>query len=221
MIMINSPKIILFDWDNTLVNSWNKLHKCINHTFRHFSVPEWSLEETKANMHISLVDSFPKVFGERWIEAKQLYYNCYDKIYSDIPVDPLKDAELLLKELQINNIGLGIVSNKCGDFLRKEVEALKWKQYFNAVIGSTDAAKDKPNPDPVFLALSKIPQKAIAKEIWFVGDTIVDMECAVNSGCYPIFFGNPGTATHPNERGYAHTHVMELKDLRELFQKHK
>ncbi len=59
---------------------------------------------------------------------------------------------------------------------------------------------DKPQPEPVQLALSNIAQKP--HNIWFVGDTMIDVECAINSGCCPILFGDQPTGGVVNDEGY-------------------
>jgi phosphoglycolate phosphatase len=44
---------------------------------------------------------------------------------------------------------------------------------------------DKPAVEPVDLALAEsgIPRGA---DVWFVGDTDIDMNCAINAGCLPV-----------------------------------
>jgi len=91
--------------------------------------------------------------------------------------------------LASKNIKLGVVSNKKANILMKEIEFLEWSKFFNVVIGSGDAEKDKPAPEPIFLALEKVGLKA-SGEIWFVGDTIVDWQAAEASGCQAIALGS-------------------------------
>jgi phosphoglycolate phosphatase len=57
------------------------------------------------------------------------------------------------------------------------------------VVGAGDCAADKPACDPVHLALAE-SGVAAGEKVWFVGDTAVDMECAVASGCVPVLLGN-------------------------------
>jgi phosphoglycolate phosphatase len=38
------------------------------------------------------------------------------------------------------------------------------------------------------MALDGAPVRA-GPEVWFIGDTAVDMECALNSGCVPVLLG--------------------------------
>ena len=69
--------------------------------------------------------------------------------------------------------------------LRREVARLGWSGYFGSIVGAGDAPADKPACEPVHLALapSGVPAGA---EVWFVGDTAVDIECARNTGCVAV-----------------------------------
>ena len=41
---LTRPRAVIFDWDNTLVDSWVCIRESYNMTFRHFGMPEWSLD---------------------------------------------------------------------------------------------------------------------------------------------------------------------------------
>ena len=49
----------------------------------------------------------------------------------------------------------GVVSNKAGAFLRREVTYLGWNRFFGPVVGAGDAVADKPAPAPLLLALQQ------------------------------------------------------------------
>ena len=63
------PRAILFDWDNTLVDSWATIHEALNFLMRAMDKPEWTLADTKGKVRLSLREAFPMHFGERWEEA--------------------------------------------------------------------------------------------------------------------------------------------------------
>ena len=94
----------------------------------------------------------------------------------------------LLEGLAARGVPMGLVSNKTGALLRREVAALGWEPYFFAQVGAGDAARDKPAPEAVALALSGVPGGPLAPgpAVWFVGDTPTDMACAHASGCAPV-----------------------------------
>jgi phosphoglycolate phosphatase len=67
----------------------------------------------------------------------------------------------------------------------QEAEALDWTRLFRRLVGANDAERDKPAIAPVHLALadSAIPP---GPDVWFVGDTDIDLACAANSGCIRV-----------------------------------
>jgi phosphoglycolate phosphatase len=154
--------------------------------------PEWSLTETRGRVRLSLREAFPPIFGERWEEARGIYLGRFREIHLE-RLSPLPGRETMLRALAEQEMYLGVVSNKTGELLRREVAQLGWSGYFGSIVGAGDAPVDKPASDPVHLALapSGIPP---GEEVWFVGDTAIDMECAQNSGCVAVLLGNAATA---------------------------
>jgi phosphoglycolate phosphatase len=186
------PKAIIFDWDNTLIDSWPLIHAAINKTMAHMGKPLMSLEEIKCNIHKSMRESFPQIFGDRWQEAGDVYVDSYKKDHLD-NLQFLPDAVSLIEYAQQLRIDLFVISNKMGDTLRKEAKKLKVADKFINIVGAGDAKKDKPSKDVVDFTLKNSGQNNILDPrqdfIWFVGDTIVDVECAINSGCLPVLYG--------------------------------
>jgi phosphoglycolate phosphatase len=181
------PKAVLFDWDNTLVDSWGTIHEALKDTFVAMGHRPWSLEETRANVRKSLRDSFPVLFGNRWEEARAIYLERFKAIHLD-RLTSLDGAAELVETLAGMGLWLGVVSNKTGAVLRREAETLPWGRHFRRLVGATDAPADKPDPVVVERALEGSGLVA-GEEIWFVGDTAIDMECALAAGCVPVLVG--------------------------------
>ena len=59
---LTRPRAILFDWDNTLVDSWTTIHEALNAVMAAMEKPLWSLRETKERVRLSLRESFPLSF---------------------------------------------------------------------------------------------------------------------------------------------------------------
>ncbi|WP_259779799.1 HAD family hydrolase [Aestuariispira ectoiniformans] len=195
--MLPQPKAVLFDWDNTLVDTWPTIHAALNRTYEAFGKETWSLNETKDRVRYSLRDSFPEYFGDRWKEASDHFYTQFEQLHLT-ELAPLEDAEALLSGLQSKGIYVGVVSNKTGRYLRKEVSHLGWDRFFGRLVGAGDATRDKPAPDPVHMVLeeSGLP---IDSSIWFVGDSNVDMEIAHATGCTAVLV-NREEESHKDER---------------------
>lgn len=182
------PKAIIFDWDNTLVDSWPIIHSAMAETFTHMGAEPWSLEETKTKVGKSLRDHFPALFGDKWEEAGKIYTTSYrSRHLTELLALPL--AVDLLEHLQSKDVYIAVVSNKQGPVLRLEADHMGLTKYFKKLIGAHDAARDKPFPDPLLLALEGSDIKP-GEDVWFVGDSITDVETALNTGCTPIFYGD-------------------------------
>jgi phosphoglycolate phosphatase len=188
LLQLPRPRAILFDWDNTLVDSWATIHYALNVVMAAMEKPLWSLEETKLRVRLSLRESFPLHFGDRWEEARQIYLDAFRAIHLE-QLRALPGRGDLLQKLAKAGFFLGVVSNKTGTLLRREAERIGWTALFGSVVGAGDAALDKPDPAPVMLALEP-SGVTVAEGVWFVGDTGVDILCARNSGCVPVLLGD-------------------------------
>lgn len=212
------PRAILFDWDNTLVDSWPAIHDSLNFTFEAFGHQTWTLEQTHRRVRKSLRDSFPALFGECWEEAGEVFYRRFGAIHLE-RLQPFAGAGRMLEELKSSGIYLGVVSNKKGEYLRRETDHLGWDGLFGKVVGAMDAERDKPSADPVDLALdgSGIGRGA---HVWIAGDADIDMQCAFNAGCMPVLvraeppgdgeFGDYPPSRHFKECLALSSHVREL-----------
>jgi phosphoglycolate phosphatase len=182
------PRAIIFDWDNTLVDSWATIHDALNFLMAAMERPPWTIDETRERVRLSLRDAFPAIFGERWEEARQIYMDRFRAIHLE-RLTPLPRREAMLRALAADGHYLAIVSNKTGAVLRSEAAHLGWSELFGAIIGAGDAHTDKPHSAPVELAL-RPSGITPGPDVWFVGDTAVDMECALASGCVPVLLGS-------------------------------
>jgi phosphoglycolate phosphatase len=190
------PRAILFDWDNTLVESWGVIHEAMNLTLDAMGFGRWSREETETRVRASLRDSFPTMFGERWRDAEQVFYSSFSAIHLK-HLRALPGADELLAHLaQVERIYLGVVSNKRGEYLRREADHLGWTRHFRTLAGAGDAARDKPAVEHVQLALGEL---ACGSDIWMVGDADIDLKCAWNAGCTPVLMraAAPGEGEFP------------------------
>jgi phosphoglycolate phosphatase len=198
-----APRVLLFDWDNTLVDTWPVIHASLADVFTHMGRTPWTLAEVRTRVRHSLRDSFPVLFGDRWEEARDVFYAAFERRHIEA-LAPAPGAEALLQALQVRGLALGVVSNKAGGYLRKEAAHLGWDRYFKAVVGAGDATRDKPDLAAVQHALEAMdvaPDHDPAL-IWFVGDSNVDMQVAHAAGCLPVLIrpdaGPPGEFdSHP------------------------
>jgi len=184
---LTRPRALIFDWDNTLVDSWGTIHEALNFLMAAMDLPLWTIEQTRERVRLSLREAFPPMFGDRWQEAQQIYLDRFRAIHLE-RLTALPGREAMLRRLAADGHYLAVVSNKTGAVLRHEVAHLGWTGFFGAIVGAGDAHTDKPHHAPVEIALQ--PSGILpGPDVWFVGDTAIDMECALAAGCTPILLG--------------------------------
>ena len=182
------PKAILFDWDNTLVNNWEPIFIAYKETLKKLGLKKKSRGEIIKNAKYSLRETFPRVFKDDWKKAKKIFYVVFKKIHLQ-KIKPIPKVEKILKIIKEKKITCGVITNKDGNVLRKEINKLGWKKYFKILVGANEAKKDKPSKYPLLLALNKISLKP-NRNIWYVGDNDIDVEFAKKNKCSSIFIEN-------------------------------
>jgi phosphoglycolate phosphatase len=203
------PSVLLYDWDNTLVDGWAGITAALNAAFTAFGHPLWTVADTRNRVRVSLRESFPVMFGDKWEHARDIFYETLTHQHLE-HVSPMRGMA------QVLEAGVawpqGVVSNKAGAFLRREVVHLGWSRFFGPVIGAGDATADKPDPAPIHLALSQLGRTA-DPFVWYMGDTALDMQAARAAGVTAILIGD---ADHDGgvERAAPHIHFQTADDLR-------
>ena len=188
MIVPPPGAILLYDWDNTLVDAWGGVAAALNAAFAAFDLPLWTVEEVRERVRVSLRDSFPPMFGPEWRRAADIFYATLAACHLE-HVRPMPGAAAALAAGQGRS--QGVVSNKTGRFLRAETTHLGWDSYFGTVIGAGDAAADKPDPAPILLALAQLGATP-GPEVWYMGDTALDMQAARAAGVTAVLIGDAG-----------------------------
>ena len=215
--MLNTPsrpRAVLFDWDNTLVDTWPVIHEAMNSTLLAMGEPIWSLNQTKSKVRLALREAFPPLFGDKWEEARDIYFKRFREIHLD-RLEVIPQAESLLAALAERNIYLGVVSNKTGEHLRKEAVHLGWSHYFGQIIGATDARLDKPARDPIDMALKGSGILA-GPEVWFIGDTETDIICGHNAGCVKVLVRKAPPTNEEFSNVFPDMYFMDCGELRAL-----
>lgn len=186
------PQAILFDWDGTLVDSYQWLLAIHNRVRVRMGAAPWNDQEFRFYMHYSSRDLYPVIFGEDAPKALEILQ---DELKHDNKdgMAPIPYAADLLEALKAQDLPLGVVSNKTHAGLTRDVVYYDWAPYFKGIVGAGRALRDKPAPDPAMLCLHEMgfmPNDLDQPHnIWFVGDTDTDVECAEAAGFYTVVVG--------------------------------
>jgi phosphoglycolate phosphatase len=207
---MSRPAAILWDWDNTLVDGWAAIEAGLNAAFRAFGLPEWDRAQVLGNVRKSLRESFPPLFGPDWERARDIFYAEVRARHLEV-VAPMPGAAAAI--LAAGRVApQGVVSNKQGPLLRAEAAHLGWAEHFGTLVGAGDAARDKPDAAPILMALGALGVQA-SPEVWYVGDTALDMQAARAAGCRAVLLGDAshdgGVAAARPDAVFADGHALE------------
>jgi HAD superfamily hydrolase (TIGR01509 family) len=173
-------RAVLFDWDGTLLNSYAADVRAYLSMFRALEI-KWT--EREVNLHYS--PNWYRVYRaallprSKWIEANRLWARAYKLERPPL----LPGARRVLRTLA-SKFDLGIVTSGSRARVRRQLRGFGLADYFSACVCSEDAAKKKPHPAPLQLALKRLrlpPEQCV-----YVGDTAEDIEMARRAGVRPI-----------------------------------
>jgi phosphoglycolate phosphatase len=202
------PSVLLYDWDNTLVDGWAGIAAALNAVFAEFAMQPWTVADTRNRVRVSLRESFPAMFGAEWERARDIFY-------AALEVQHLRHVSPMPGAMDALAAGApwpqGVVSNKAGRYLRAEVAHLGWAGHFGAVIGAGDAVADKPDAAPILLALERLGHPP-GGSVWYLGDTALDMVSARAAGVTAVLVGD---ASHDGgiDRARPDLHFPSALDL--------
>lgn len=181
---MSNLKAILFDFDGTLADT----NQLITDSFLHVLTPLFPGKYNEENvqsfngppLEAVFKQLFPKDYKEKVSEYRRYNLEHHDELICLFP-----DVKEALTELKEAGFKLAIVSTKSNLTLNKGIKTLGLEGYFDVTVGNGDYEKFKPDPEPLFLAMSKLGVKA--DECMMVGDNWHDIEAGHNAGVKPIF----------------------------------
>ncbi|HEY3267531.1 MAG TPA: HAD-IA family hydrolase [Armatimonadota bacterium] len=170
----------LFDLDGTLLDSTDLLLAGYKHTARTHLGLETTDEHWLPHFGSPLRDQMA-LLSEEQADAMVSTYRVFYQANHDLLLRLYPAVPELLKELKANGHRLGVVTSKLTRFAVRGLELFGIDGLFDAIIGESDTALHKPNPEPVLLALERIG--ACPADAWMVGDSSYDLLAGRAAGC--------------------------------------
>lgn len=173
-------RVVLLDWDGTLLNSYAADKNAYAAMFRALRI-EWGVAEIERHYSPDWYRVYraARIPRSSWVRADRLWRAAYR---SQRPL-LLPGARKVLHELR-RRFDLGLVTSGSGARVRKQLREFAFRDYFRACICSEDAPRRKPDPAPLQLALKCIG--AQPAECLYVGDAPEDIEMARRAGVRAI-----------------------------------
>jgi len=185
--MNNSKKnktAVIFDLDGTLLNTLEDLKDTVNYVLEYYNFPLRSLEEIRTFVGKGVRHLMKMAFPSDLEEEKfEVYFKFFKDYYSNnlnnktCPYNGIID---LLKTLKDQGVKMAVVSNKFQAAV-EELNNIFFKDYISVAIGNRDDMKPKPAPDSVYLAINELGLNKDIDNIYYVGDSEVDIFTAKNA----------------------------------------
>jgi HAD superfamily hydrolase (TIGR01549 family) len=178
--MLFRPRVVLFDWDGTLLNSYAADTRAYLAMFRALAI-EWGVEqlETHYSPNWYQVYRAARVPRDKWRRADLLWRAAYGAEKPRL----LRGARRVVCSLKRQFV-LGLVTSGSRARVRRQLREFGLAQYFSICVCSEDASRRKPHPAPLKWAMKRL--QARPEECVYVGDSPEDVEMARRARVPPI-----------------------------------
>ncbi len=180
-------KAILFDIDGVLLDSEESNREFFRRVLGRFGYKAPTKEEYRKAFHLTLRDAIGALTEEKDEKKIAEMWN-YGTTLPDYPDDLLKIPEGLTETIEQlkKKYKLGIVTSRLKIGVEEFFNFSGLKKYFDTAVFLEDYSRPKPDPECLFLALSRLKVKP--KETVYVGDAEADMIAAQKAEVYFVLF---------------------------------
>ena len=188
--MSQKHKGIIFDLDGTLIDTLGDIGASMNKALKTSGFPELPIEQyrDKVGWGIKRLAFLALPAEARQEDTAARVSALASGFYAENPVVYTKPypgvPELISVLKQQKKLKTAVLSNKPDAVVQKVIAGLFPPLSFHFTQGEVSGKPRKPDPGCVWELL--IEMDLTPAEIIFVGDSEVDMETAVSSGCFPV-----------------------------------
>lgn len=177
--------LIIFDLDGTLINTIDDLGQACNHALSACGYPTHKIEDYPRLVGNGINKLIERALPEEYrneatvLRLREYFVPYYDAHNCDL-TRPYDGIPALLQALKAQGHILAVASNKYQAATEKIVAQL-FPDTFDVVLGERVGVPRKPDPQIVYdivEVIRRLGDRAIDKEILYIGDSLVDAETA-------------------------------------------
>ncbi len=181
--------LIIFDLDGTLINTIDDLGQACNHALSACGYPTHKIEDYPRLVGNGINKLIERALPEDYrneatvLRLREYFVPYYDAHNCDL-TRPYDGIPALLQALKAQGHIMAVASNKYQAATEKIV-AHFFPNTFDVVLGERVGVPRKPDPQIVYdivEAIRRLGDRAIDKEILYIGDSLVDAETAKAAG---------------------------------------
>jgi pyrophosphatase PpaX len=178
--------VVLFDLDGTLVDSAAMILGSFHHATETVLRRRFSDEQILAQVGGSnLAHQMQLLDPDHVDELVRVYREHNDPQYSQVVC--FDGMLAVLARLRHEGRRIGVVTAKRTSTVQRVFEGARIAGYFDAVVGSDDTERHKPDPEPVLKALELLDARPA--DAAYVGDSPFDMAAAKGAGVFAVAVG--------------------------------
>lgn len=171
---------VLFDLDGTLIDHFETLFRCYEHTMQQLGEPVPTREHVRRSVGGSMEVTMRKFLpAERIPEAAEIWRQQLARTFLD-DVSVMPGGRELVAALKARGLRLGVFTNKLGTTSRGIMRHLELESAFDLILGANDTPHRK--PERVFSELALARLGTTAAETCLIGDSPYDVDAAHSVG---------------------------------------
>jgi len=175
---MNHYKLVIFDWDGTLMDSVDRIVSSMQAAAKVASLKIPSNEQAKQIIGLSMPNVVEVLFPERTQAQEKILIEQYRRQYKElnrVPTPMFNNAVELLNKLRQKNKLLAVATGKGRGGLERVMHETQTAHFFHASRCASDAVS-KPDPQMLFSLLEEL--EISANEAVMIGDTSHDLKMA-------------------------------------------
>lgn len=197
--LLDSARAIVFDLDGTLVDTLDDLWRGLNLALDQHGLPPAPREAVLANVHLGLEGTARAALNSSDAAASRIdgVVDAYQSIYRNTRHAGsvlYPGVREFLDSCAMRGLAMAVCTNKATDDARDLLTLLNIADFFGAVTGIDACGFAKPHAAPLILTLERIG--CPADQAVFIGDSVVDAQCAAAAGVpfllHESGYGAPG-----------------------------
>ena len=190
MGVLETSRVVVFDFDGTLADTWRDLATALNRTLADTGLPAVEGPQVRAWIGDGalklLANALPE--EERAPERLESHYERFRTHYDRCCLDTTDLSPGMTECLEsLSHERLAVLSNKPARFLDRIIDGLGIKGIFGAVVGGDTLPMRKPDPALLTAVIERLSVRP--SEVWMIGDSAVDVETGRAAGARTIGCG--------------------------------
>ena len=176
---VGCMKLIVFDWDQTLWNSWDVHVAAAQYAAGVMELPVPSEEWIASTFSVPFARHLKLIFADSTQQATGHYLEYYHSRVKEL-ASLFEGVPETLEALKENGYEVALLSDKRRVYGSQELEFSGIAGLFDHVLFLDDGRAYKPDPQGLLQVMSAV--SATKEEVLFIGDSHVDVQCARRTG---------------------------------------